>query len=219
MGYIHKEGHKFLIKTFAISAAIIWGALYILKEPWQQWPIIVFTAGLFLIFLQFFRNPSYPKTTGEDLVIAPADGEVVVIEKTTESEYFEDERIQVSIFMTPLNVHVNRNPIGGIVKYFKYHEGKYLVASHPKSSLENERTTTVVQNSNGVQVLFRQVAGALARRIRWYIETGDQVEQSQEMGFIKFGSRVDLFLPVDSEILVKLGEKTKGGVTTVAKLS
>ena len=214
---IHKEGHRFLLKTLAISIAIIYGAFRFLNSPYVVWGITIVTVFFFLIFLQFFRNPQYKKTTGDNLIIAPADGEVVVIEKTTESEYFEDERIQVSIFMTPLNVHVNRNPIAGVVKFFKYHEGKYLVASHPKSSLENERTTTVVRNNNGLEVLFRQVAGALARRICWYVKEGDQVEQSQEMGFIKFGSRVDLYLPLDADIKVKLGEKTKGGVTVVAE--
>lgn len=216
--YIHKEGHRFLIKTLALTIGIIFGAFFYLHNPIIQWGITAVAVFFFLIFLQFFRNPQYDKTTGDNLVVAPADGEVVVIEKTTESEYFKDERIQVSIFMTPLNVHVNRNPIAGVVKFFKYHEGKYLVASHPKSSLENERTTTVVENKNGLQVLFRQVAGALARRICWYVNEGDQVDQSEEMGFIKFGSRVDLYLPLDADIKVKLGEKTKGGVTTVAEV-
>lgn len=216
--YIHKEGHRFLIKTFALTIGIIFGAFFFLNNPIVQWGITVVTLSFFLIFLQFFRNPQYDKTTGDNQVIAPADGEVVVIERTTESEYFKDERIQVSIFMTPLNVHVNRNPIAGVVKFFKYHEGKYLVASHPKSSLENERTTTVVENKNGLEVLFRQVAGALARRICWYVKEGDEVQQSEEMGFIKFGSRVDLYLPLDAKINVKLGEKTKGGVTVVAEV-
>lgn len=218
MQIIHREGHRFLIKTLAITIAAVYGGFHFFQNPIAQYGILISTVGLWLIFLQFFRNPQYEKTTGDDLIIAPADGEVVVIEKTTEGEYFQDERIQVSIFMTPLNVHVNRNPIAGIVQYFKYHEGKYLVASHPKSSLENERTTTVVKNGKGIEVLFRQVAGALARRICWYIDKGDKVDQSEEMGFIKFGSRVDLFLPLDSKINVELGQKTKGGVTVVAKL-
>ena len=173
---------------------------------------------MWLIFLQFFRNPSFQKVTGDKLVIAPADGEVVVVENVQEPEYFKGERTQISIFMTPLNVHVNRNPIGGVVKYFKYHEGKYLVASHPKSSTENERTTTVVENAAGVEVLFRQVAGALARRICWYVKEGYQVGQSEEMGFIKFGSRVDIYVPTTTKINVKLGEKTKGGRTVIAEL-
>lgn len=218
MQIIHKEGHKFLIKTLALAIASVYGAFTFFHNPVVQWGITIVTVGFWLIFLQFFRNPQYTKTTGDNLITSPVDGEVVVIEETTEDEYFKDKRIQVSIFMTPLNVHVNRNPIAGVVQYFKYHEGKYLVASHPKSSLENERTTTVVKNDKGLEVLFRQVAGALARRICWYIKEGDTVEQSEEMGFIKFGSRVDLYLPLGTDIKVKLGQKTKGGVTVVAEV-
>lgn len=217
MQYIHREGHRFLIKTFAIAAAAIYGGFTIFHTPIAQYSCLAISVGLWLIFLQFFRNPSFTKTTGENLVVAPADGEVVVIENVVEPEYFQDERTQISIFMTPLNVHVNRNPIGGIVKYFKYHEGKYLVASHPKSSTENERTTVVVENKAGVSVLFRQVAGALARRICWYVKEGDQVAQSDEFGFIKFGSRVDIYVPTTARVKVKLGEKTKGGRTVIAE--
>jgi phosphatidylserine decarboxylase len=151
-------------------------------------------------------------------VICPADGKVVVIEEADETEYLKDRRIQLSVFMSPVNVHINRNPIAGVVKYFKYHPGKYLVAWHPKSSTENERTTIVTENSAGVPVLFRQIAGALARRIVWYVKEGDVVEQGQQFGFIKFGSRVDLFLPLGSTIKVGLNEVVKGGRTILAEL-
>jgi phosphatidylserine decarboxylase len=151
-------------------------------------------------------------------VLCPADGKVVVIEETEEPEFLKDKRIQVSVFMSPVNVHVNRNPISGVVKYFKYHPGKYLVAWHPKSSTENERTTVVTENKVGQQVLFRQIAGALARRIVWYVKEGDKVEQGEQFGFIKFGSRVDVFLPLGSKINVEIGEVVKGGTTILAEL-
>jgi phosphatidylserine decarboxylase len=217
MQIIHREGHKFLIFNLLILSALGFLAYIFIESNAIKYSIIGFLSFLFLIFLQFFRNPSFAKVTGENLIIAPADGEVVVIEDVTEVEYFKDNRKQISIFMTPLNVHVNRNPVSGTVKYFKYHEGKYLVASHPKSSTENERTTTVIENKQGIEVLFRQVAGALARRICWYVKEGDKVEQSEEMGFIKFGSRIDVYLPTDAKIKVKLGEKTKGGRTVIAE--
>jgi phosphatidylserine decarboxylase len=218
MQIIHREGHRFLLKTLAIVIAAIFGAFKFFDSSITQTIIIISFVGLWLIFLQFFRNPSFTKVTGENLIIAPADGEVVVIENVVEPEYFKEERTQISIFMTPLNVHVNRNPIGGIVSYFKYHEGKYLVASHPKSSTENERTTVVVRNPNGIDILFRQVAGALARRICWYVKEGDQVQQADEMGFIKFGSRVDIYIPTTATVNVKLGDKTKGGRSIIATL-
>ncbi|GAB4005059.1 phosphatidylserine decarboxylase family protein [Spirosoma migulaei] len=173
---------------------------------------------LFLLVVQFFRIPNRLLTTGDTQVIAPADGKVVVIEETNEDEYFKDRRRQVSIFMSPLNVHVNRNPVSGIVRYFKYFPGKYLVAWHPKSSTENERTTVVIQTANGVEVLLRQIAGAVARRIIWYVKEGQPVKQGDEFGFIKFGSRVDVFLPLDAEIKVNIGDVTKGGVTVIAEL-
>ena len=173
---------------------------------------------LFVLIVQFFRIPNRLLTTGESQVIAPADGTIVVIEETEEGEYFKERKRQISIFMSPLNVHVNRNPVSGIVRYFKYYPGKYLVAWHPKSSTENERTTVVIESPNGVQVLMRQIAGAVARRIIWYVKEGQPVEQGQEMGFIKFGSRVDVFLPLDAEINVKIGDRTKGGVTVLAEL-
>ncbi len=173
---------------------------------------------VFILVVQFFRIPTRLLTTGELQVIAPADGKVVVIEETTENEYFQDRRRQISIFMSPLNVHVNRNPVSGIVRYFKYFPGKYLVAWHPKSSTENERTTVVIQLTNGAEVLLRQIAGAVARRIIWYVKEGQPVKQGEELGFIKFGSRVDVFLPLDAQVNVKIGDVMKGGVTVIAEL-
>ncbi|HEX3384203.1 MAG TPA: phosphatidylserine decarboxylase family protein, partial [Mucilaginibacter sp.] len=148
----------------------------------------------------------------------PADGKVVVIEEADEPEFLKDRRIQISVFISPVNVHVNRNPIGGVVKYFQYHKGKYLVAWHPKSSTENERTTIAIENKSGVTVLFRQIAGAMARRIVWYVKEGDKVEQGKQFGFIKFGSRVDVFLPLGTNVKVGIGEVVKGGRTVLAEL-
>ena len=181
------------------------------------WSVAV-SVIFFLLVLQFFRNPAREIfTTDDQMVYAPADGKVVVIERTVEPEYFKDERLQVSIFMSPTNVHVNRNPISGIVRYFKYHPGKYLVAWHPKSSTENERTTVVIDNGSA-EILLRQIAGALAKRIVNYLNEGQRVEQGEDMGFIKFGSRVDLFLPLDAELQVALNQKVKGNKTVIAKL-
>lgn len=173
---------------------------------------------IYLIILQFFRNPIFPLPNEEGLVFAPADGKVVVIEETFEDEYLKEKRRQISIFMSPLNVHVNRSPIKGVVEFFQYHPGKYLVAWHPKSSTENERTTMVIKNANGTKLLVRQIAGALARRIKWYVKAGSELEQGGEFGFIKFGSRVDIYLPLDAEILVSLDQMTKGARTPIARL-
>lgn len=179
---------------------------------------IVTSLILFGLILQFFRNPQRTiAAADENLVYAPADGKIVVIEEAEEPEYFKTKRLQVSIFMSPTNVHVNRNPVSGIVKYVKYHPGKYLVAWHPKSSTENERTTVVIDNGEA-EILLRQIAGAVARRIKNYLKKGDEVLQGGEMGFIKFGSRVDLFLPLDAHIQVSIGDKVKGNVTVIAKL-
>lgn len=217
---IHKEGYTTIAITilliFVINAVVDYKYYDI---TWLRWFIYIFSAALFLIVLQFFRNPSRSFSNGENLVICPADGKVVVIEETEEGEYFKDKRLQVSIFMSPVNVHINRNPISGAVKFFKYHPGKYLAAWNPKSSTENERTTTVVEHKNGTSVLFRQIAGALARRIVWYIKEGDQVVQTEQFGFIKFGSRVDIFLPVGTKVNVELNQVVKGGITTLATLS
>lgn len=217
---IHKEGYTTIAITilliFVINAVVDYKYYDI---TWLRWFIYIFSAALFIIVLQFFRNPSRSFSAGEDLVICPADGKVVVIEETEEGEYFKDKRLQVSIFMSPVNVHINRNPISGVVKFFKYHPGKYLAAWNPKSSTENERTTTVVEHANGTPVLFRQIAGALARRIVWYVKEGDQVKQTEQFGFIKFGSRVDVFLPVGTKVNVELNQVVKGGITTLATLS
>lgn len=182
---------------------------------------ILVSAGsvfIFLLVLQFFRSPIFEITAKPNQVIAPADGKVVVIEETTEHEVFKDNRIQISIFMSPLNVHVNRAPLKGIVDFFKYHPGKYLVAWHPKSSTENERTTMVIKTDGGVKILVRQIAGAVARRIKWYVKKGDSLKHGQEFGFIKFGSRVDIFLPPQTKICVKAGDKTTGGKTVIAEI-
>lgn len=187
-------------------------------DNWISKTILSISLVFFILILQFFRNPSRKTIINDSHVIAPADGTVVVIEDVEETEYFKDKRKQVSIFMSPINVHVNRNPISGLVKYAKYHPGKYLVAWHPKSSTENERTTVVIANSKA-EVLFRQIAGALAKRIVYYVREGQQVQQGNEMGFIKFGSRIDLYLPLTAQINVQLQEKTRGGETIIATLA
>jgi phosphatidylserine decarboxylase len=216
---IHKEGYTSLAICVLFIFVTNWLVNYYLPDlTWFLWLWYIFSAFLFLTILQFFRSPSRTLTTNENQIISPADGKVVVIEETEEAEFLKDKRIQLSVFMSPINVHVNRNPLSGVVKFFKYHPGKFLVAWHPKSSTENERTTTVVENKNGVQVLYRQIAGAMARRIVWYLKEGDAVEQSQEFGFIKFGSRVDVFLPLGTKINVNLGEVVQGGVTVLATL-
>lgn len=182
------------------------------------WPVALVSLILFFLVLQFFRNPRREVSITDDQIIyAPADGKVVVIEEAQETEYFKDKRLQVSIFMSPLNVHVNRNPLGGEVRYVQHHPGRYLVAWHPKSSTENERTTVVIENESAT-VLLRQIAGAMAKRIRNYLEEGQQVAQGSEMGFIKFGSRVDIFLPLDAQIEVQIGQQVKGNKTVIARL-
>ncbi len=217
---IHKEGYTSIALTvlviFVLNAVV---QFYFPSAHVVKWFIYILSGALFLIILQFFRSPKIRIDLDEKVVLCPADGKVVVIEETEESEFLKDKRIQISVFMSPINVHVNRNPIGGVVSYFKYHKGKYLVAWHPKSSTENERTTIAVQNKNGVTVLFRQIAGALARRIVWYVKEGDQVEQGSQFGFIKFGSRVDVFLPLGTKINVEIGEVVKGGRTVLAELA
>jgi phosphatidylserine decarboxylase len=216
---IHKEGYTSLAITilfiFILNAAI---HFYLPTAQILKWIVYIFSGALFLIILQFFRSPFFDIDTAENTILCPADGKVVVIEETVETEFLKDKRIQLSVFMSPVNVHVNRNPIAGVVSYFKYHKGKYLVAWHPKSSTENERTTIAIENSKGVTVLFRQIAGALARRIVWYVKQGDIVEQGQQFGFIKFGSRVDLYLPLGTKILVNIGDVVKGGRTVLAEL-
>ncbi len=215
---IHKEGRILLLVLLAVFFITNTVAFLYLSSPYT-WLILAFCIVFYLLILQFFRNPYRLLTQAARQVIAPADGKVVVIEEVIETEYFNQPRRQVSIFMSPVNVHINRTPIEGVIQYFKYHAGKYLVAWHPKSSTENERTTLVIKAENGTEILLRQIAGALAKRIRWYISEGQQVSQGQEFGFIKFGSRVDVFLPLDAKILVNIGEKTKGGVTVIAELA
>lgn len=216
---IHKEGRRILFLLFvgllAVNLIVSW-----LYPEYVSLRNIILGASIliYLIFLQFFRSPKIITAYNEKHILAPADGKVVVIEETLETEYFNDMRKQVSIFMSPVNVHVNRNPASGVIKYFKYHAGKYLVAWHPKSSTENERTTFVIGLQNGVDILVRQIAGALARRIKWYIQEKDSVVQGEEFGFIKFGSRVDLFLPLDAIVKVNIGDKTKAGRTVIAQL-
>jgi phosphatidylserine decarboxylase len=216
---IHKEGFV-SIGLAALFVLLTNGLIrYFFPEiAWLSTAWLVASIVFFFIIVQFFRKPTRFSPINPKHVIAPCDGKVVVIEEVIESEYFKGPRRQVSIFMSPINVHINWNPIAGVVKYFKYHPGKYLVAWHPKSSTENERTTTVLQAPNGVEVLFRQIAGALAKRIVWYVKEGQQVSQGSEMGFIKFGSRVDVFLPLDAEIKVNLEDKTTGGITVLAHL-
>jgi phosphatidylserine decarboxylase len=216
---LHKEGRKILFFSLILFVAIYFVFEYALATPkWVNDSVLVALIVLYLVILQFFRSPKFIINKNEQHVLAPADGKVVVIEDTEEQEYFKGKRKQISIFMSPVNVHVNRSPISGVVKFCKYHAGKYLVAWHPKSSTENERTTIVVENGNGVEVLFRQIAGAMARRIKWYVNEGDMVEQGGEFGFIKFGSRVDIYLPLDAEVKVNIGDKTKGGRTVIAEL-
>jgi phosphatidylserine decarboxylase len=216
---LHKEGKATILITLLVLFALNAGVQFLLPENVIIQNIVIgISVVLLVIVLQFFRNPTITPTIGDNLVVSPADGKVVVIEEVEEAEYFKGKRLQISVFMSPFNVHVNRNPIGGLVKYFKYHPGLYLVAWHPKSSTENERTTTVIQHKNGTEVLFRQIAGALAKRIVWYVKEGEYVAQTGEMGFIKFGSRVDIFLPVGTKVSVALNEKVKGGRTVLAEL-
>jgi phosphatidylserine decarboxylase len=215
---IHKEGYTILTYTLLILAALFAIVYYF----FQTNGTILLVAGIiclifFLLILQFFRVPARNQTLGERLVVAPCDGKVVVIEETVETEYYKEKRKQVSIFMSPVNVHVNWYPISGKVAYLRYHEGKYLVAWHPKASTENERTTMVIEKEGKFSVLVRQIAGALAKRIIYYPHENDMVKQCAELGFIKFGSRVDLYLPLDAKINVGIGQKTVGGVTVIAE--
>lgn len=216
---IHREGYKSIAIAALIFGALNFSLYWLFGASifWLWALIFLLSLSVFILVVSFFRIPSRKLTINDNQVIAPADGKVVVIEETVDPEYFKDKRLQVSIFMSPLNVHVNRNPISGQVVYNKYHAGKFLVAWHPKSSTENERHSVVIQKS-GVEVLVKQIAGALAKRIINYLEVGEKVEQGAEMGFIKFGSRVDLLLPVGTKVNVNLNEDVKGGVTVVATL-
>ncbi len=217
---IHKEGFATIFIVTLVLVGMNWGLTFITTNELIVGLLMLASVVVFGIVLQFFRNPSRNTPINANDIIAPCDGKVVVIEEVEEPEYFKDKRIQVSIFMNPFNVHVNRNPISGTVKYSKYHPGKYLVAWHPKSSTENERTTIVIEQPEKKQeVLFRQIAGAMARRVVNYSKEGQPAMQGAEMGFIKFGSRVDLFLPIGTQIKVKLGDKTVGGESVVASFT
>jgi phosphatidylserine decarboxylase len=214
---IHKEGKSILLGTLVVL--LITHFTLAKYSTMVYYAIFSTISTLFYAWMVwFFRNPRRIISQREGCVLAPADGTVVDIKEVYEDEYLQDKRIQISVFMSPFNVHVNRNPISGIVKFFKYHPGKYLVAWHPKSSTKNERTTVVVEHGQGIQILFRQIAGFLARRIIFYLREGEQVQQGSEFGFIKFGSRVDVFLPLNTKVKVSLGDKVKGGISILAEL-
>ena len=213
----HKEGFKIITVTFLIFAALSILVHFKIENDILQKGLFLVLLILVVLILQFFRNPKRNFTLNPEQVLSPVDGKVVVIEEVYEKEYFKDKRLQVSVFMSPLNVHVTRYPVGGNIVYSKYHPGKFLVAWHPKSSEENERTTVVVKSEAFGEVLHRQIAGALAKRIVNYATAGQEVSQSSDSGFIKFGSRVDIFLPLGTKINVKLNQKVVGGVTVVAQ--
>ncbi len=214
----HKEGFKIiLISTFILSIGIILIENFI-EVNWLNKLLAIILLVFYIIILQFFRNPKRNTVINEHSVIAPADGKIVVIEEVFEKEYFKDKRIQVSIFMSPINVHVTRYPVSGKIKYSKYHPGKYLVAWNPKASEENERTTIVIENKTIGKILYRQIAGALAKRIVNYAKLNETAIQGEDAGFIKFGSRLDLFLPLDAKINVKLNDKVQGGEKIITSL-
>lgn len=214
----HKEGHKIILFTLIIVVACFLLADSYISIFWLRTLILVALLIFLILILQFFRNPKRHTQQNDDTVVSPVDGKVVVIEKVFEKEYFNEKRLQVSVFMSPLNVHVTRYPISGNVIFSKYHPGKYLVAWHPKASEENERTTVVVENKVYGKVLYRQIAGALAKRIVNYAKVNDNASQGADSGFIKFGSRVDLFLPLDTNIKVELNQKVRGGETVIAQV-
>ena len=213
----HKEGFKIISVTFLIFAALSILVHFKIENDILQKGLFLILLILVVLILQFFRNPKRNFILNPEQVLSPVDGKVVVIEEVYEKEYFKEKRLQVSVFMSPLNVHVTRYPVGGNIVYSKYHPGKFLVAWHPKSSEENERTTVVVKSEAFGEVLHRQIAGALAKRIVNYATAGQEVSQSSDSGFIKFGSRVDIFLPLDTKINVKLNQKVVGGITVVAQ--
>ena len=212
----HREGYKIILIATTLTAAIILLSNKYVELLWLEKSIQILTVVFLILILQFFRNPVRNTVINDNQIIAPVDGKVVVIEEVFEAEYFKDKRMQVSIFMSPINVHVTRYASNGTIKFSKYHQGKYLVAWHPKASTENERTTVVIETKEFGEILYRQIAGALARRIVNYAEEGTQVVQGEDAGFIKFGSRVDLFLPLGTKINVELNQKAIGGKTIVA---
>ena len=213
----HKEGFFIILFTFLFTAGIALGADFFIDILWLKWGMQIVALGLLIIVLQFFRNPKRSTPINTDHVIAPVDGKVVVIEEVFEKEYFKDQRLMVSIFMSPINVHVTRYAMSGKILSSKYHPGKYLVAWHPKASEENERTTIVLENQSFGAVLYRQIAGALARRIVNYAQEGQDVVQGTDAGFIKFGSRVDLYFPLGTNINVEIDQVVKGGIDVVAE--
>ncbi len=218
---LHREGYLIMTVGLLSLSAVQVGNFMLWTLTGWFWLFLLLTLGVLVmayLIIQFFRVPSRTCMYTDTDVLCPADGKVVVIEEVHDNEYFNDKRIQVSIFMSPMNVHVNYNPISGIVKYVKYHPGLFLVAWHPKSSTDNERTTVVVEHGSGKEVLFRQIAGAVARRICYYVQEGQRVRTGEEFGFIKFGSRVDVLLPVDCKINVKIGDKVKAKLTKLAEL-
>jgi len=212
----HKEGYKIIMLAMVIFVGLLLLTDEFVTIFWLNKAIMIVLLILFVLILQFFRNPKRYTNQDPDVIIAPVDGKVVVIEEVVEKEYFKDKRRQISIFMSPINVHVTRYPVSGKVNFSKYHPGKYLVAWHPKSSEENERTTIVVENQSVGEILYRQIAGALARRIVNYAKKDMQVTQGADAGFIKFGSRVDIFIPLDMQVNIALNDKAKGGETIIA---
>ncbi|SDS08272.1 phosphatidylserine decarboxylase [Formosa sp. Hel1_31_208] len=213
----HKEGYKIIFITLTVVITSVLLIDWFVSIPWLRMSLMLFMLVLLVLILQFFRNPKRHTVLQDHTCVSPVDGKVVVIEEVFEKEIFNDKRIQVSVFMSPLNVHVTRYPISGNISYSKYHSGKYLVAWHPKASEENERTTVVVENKNFGRVLYRQIAGALAKRIVNYAKVDAQAAQGSDSGFIKFGSRVDVFLPLDADIKVQLNQKVKGGESIIAE--
>lgn len=214
----HKEGHKIILITLFIVVAAIFTIDAFVSVEWLRNTLMLLVLAFFILILQFFRNPKRHTHANEKQALSPVDGKVVVIEEVFEKEVFNDKRLQVSVFMSPINVHVTRYPISGNVTYSKYHPGKYLVAWHPKASEENERTTVVLENEGFGKVLYRQIAGALAKRIVNYAKVNTAAQQGADSGFIKFGSRVDLFLPLDADIKVALNQKVKGGESVIAEM-
>jgi phosphatidylserine decarboxylase len=214
----HKEGHKIVFITLVIVVGLFFLIDGFITLEWLRKGLMIGVLIFFILILQFFRNPKRHTHFNENHVLSPVDGKIVVIEEVFEKEFFNDKRIQVSVFMSPLNVHVTRYPISGDVMFSKYHPGKYLVAWHPKASEENERTTVVLENNTIGKVLYRQIAGALAKRIVNYAKINTKVSQGDDSGFIKFGSRVDLFLPLDAELKVELNQKVRGGESVIAEM-
>lgn len=214
----HKEGHKIIFITLVIVVGSFFLIDGFITNEWLRKGLMLVVLAFFILILQFFRNPKRNTHVNPKQALSPVDGKVVVIEEVEENEVFKDRRIQVSVFMSPINVHVTRYPIAGNVTFSKYHPGKFLVAWHPKASEENERTTVVVENESFGKVLYRQIAGALAKRIVNYAKVGNKVEQGDDSGFIKFGSRVDLFLPLDADIKVELNQKVRGGECVIAEM-